>query len=134
MKPGISLILITFLFLQSSLFAQKVQRTPPSPLYADPIYNGSRDPEIFYNPYKKEYWIYYTASRPYTGKGNFVGTPIGITTSNDLINWRFIGYCSFDGVAGKPDVAHTYWAPGVYVEGDTAHMFVTYKSDTIGML
>jgi hypothetical protein len=131
MKSGIVLILMTVIVQQFSLFAQKTDQTPPAPLYADPIYNGSRDPEIVYNPYEKEYWIYYTGSRPYTNTSNFVGTPIGIAVSKDLITWRFIGYCDFDGVIGKPDAGHTYWAPGVFIEGDTANMFVTYKSDTL---
>ena len=131
MKPGIVLILMTVIVQQFSIFAQKTDRTPPAPLYADPVYNGSRDPEIVYNPYEKEYWIYYTGSRPFTNTSNFVGTPIGIAASKDLVNWRFVGYCSFDGIPGKPEVGHTYWAPGVFIEGDTANMFVTYKSDTI---
>jgi len=131
MKPGIPGILLIASFLQISAFAQKADRTPPAPLYADPVYNGTRDPEIIYNPYAKEYWIYYTASRPFTNNGNFVGTPIGIAASGDLMNWRFIGYCSFNGVAGKPDAPHTNWAPGVFIENDTANMFVTFKDDTI---
>ena len=54
MKPGILGILLTASFLQISAFAQKADRTPPAPLYADPVYNGTRDPEIIYKPYAKE--------------------------------------------------------------------------------
>lgn len=113
-------------------FSQKPMSTPPAPLYVDPIYNGTRDPEIVYNPSAKEYWIYYTSSRPVLDKGNFVGAPIGIAGSKDLVNWRLVGYCYFNGIGGKPDAGHTYWAPGIFIEGNTAHMFVTYKEDTIG--
>lgn len=112
--------------------AKKENTKAPAPLYYDPVYNGSRDPEIIYNPVVKEYWIYYTSSRPVLDNGNFVGTPIGIAGSKDLINWRLIGYCSFNGLGGKPDAKHTYWAPGIFIEGDTANMFITYKEDTIG--
>jgi hypothetical protein len=122
---------VVFLTIET-IFAQKRPQTPPSPLYVDPIYNGTRDPEIVYNPLAKEYWVYYTSSRPVMDKGNFVGAPIGIAGSKDLINWRFVGYCYFNGIGGKPDAPHTYWAPGLFIEGDTAHMFVTYKEDTIG--
>lgn len=131
MKNNHFLILILVFALNIPVFSQKKPNIPPAPLYADPVYNGTRDPEIVYNPYEKEYWIYYTGSRPYTNTGNFVATPIGIAASKDLLNWRFVGYCSFDGILGKPDARHTYWAPGIYIEGDTANMFVTYKSDTI---
>ena len=130
MKQGLLFLVFTGIFL-NTVFSQKVQNTPPSPLYADPVYNGTRDPEIIYNSYEKEYWIYYTASRPYTNKSNFVGTPIGIAASKDLVNWRFVGYCSFNGVTGIPDAPHTNWAPGIFIEGDTANMFVTFKEDTI---
>ncbi len=130
MKQSLLFLVFSGIFL-NTVFSQKVQNTPPAPLYADPIYNGTRDPEIVYNPFEKEYWIFYTASRPFTDKGNFVGTPLGIAASKDLVNWRFIGYCSFNGVAGKPDAPHTNWAPGIFIEGDTANMFVTFKEDTI---
>lgn len=112
-----------------NIFSQK--HVSSNPIYYDPIYNGSRDPEIVFNPVEKEYWVYYTSSRPVTG--NFVGCPIGIAGSKDLKNWRFVGYCYFNGIGGKPDAPHTYWAPGIIIEGDTAHMFITYKQDTIGI-
>jgi hypothetical protein len=118
------------ILLVSSIYSQK--DISINPIYFDPIYNGTRDPEIVYNPVEKEYWVYYTSSRPVTNIGNFVGTPIGIAGSKDLKNWRFIGYCYFNGIGGKPDAPHTYWALGIIIEGDTAHMFVTFKQDTIG--
>ncbi len=131
MKQILLLISLMLCFVMM-VCAQKTINTPPAPLFADPVYNGTRDPEMIYNPTAKEYWIYYTSSRPVKNIGNFVGTPIGIAGTKDFVKWRFVGYCSFNGIGGKPDAKHTYWAPGIYIEGDTANMFITFKEDTIG--
>lgn len=101
----------------------------PSPIYADPYYCGSCDPEIIWNEYKNEWMIFYTSRRPATGLSATCGNPIGVCTSKDLVKWEFKGYCLFDGKGGKPDSEQTYWAPGIIVDGDKAHMFVTYKED-----
>lgn len=97
------------------------------PLFADPNYNGSCDPEIVWNPGLNEWFIYYTARRATRKNATYVGTPIGVISSNDLITWHFRGYCAFDGVEGKPDNTDTHWAPGGIVAGDKLHMFATYK-------
>ena len=77
-------------------------RIPNAPLFADPNYNGSTDPEIIYNPVTKEYLVYYTARRTLSGEP-FVGCPIGVISSKNMLDWTFEGYCSFDGVGGKKD-------------------------------
>lgn len=99
----------------------------PAPLYADPHYHGSCDPEVVWNEQEKEWWVFYTARRAQREIGTYVGTPIGVAASKDMQHWRFAGYCSFDNVAGKPDNPDTRWAPGVIRDGDKYHMFVTYK-------
>lgn len=99
----------------------------PAPLFADPNYNGSCDPEVVWNTHTKEWWVFYTARRAKRPKGTYVGTAVGVAASQDGVRWRFVGYCSFDGVAGRPDNPDTRWAPGVIRVGDTYHMFVTYK-------
>lgn len=103
--------------------------SPPKPLFADPHYHGSCDPEIVWNDQAGEYFIYYTARRSERETGTYVGTPIGVISSPDLVHWTFRGYCSFDGAPGQPDMPVTYWAPGVIVSGDTLHMLVTYKDN-----
>ena len=74
--------------------------------------------------------IFYTSRRPFKDQASYVGTPVGVAVSKDFVHWKFAGYCSFDGVGGQPDSEKTYWAPGVIVEGDSAHMFVTLKDDS----
>ena len=99
----------------------------PAPLFVDPHYHGSCDPEIIWNSQEKQWWVFYTARRAKREKGTYVGTPIGVAASEDMLHWRFVGYCAFDGITGLPDDPKTRWAPGVLRDGDTYHMFVTYK-------
>ena len=101
----------------------------PAPIYADSHYCGSCDPEIVWNPETKEWIIFYTARRPSLGQSSACGTPIGVCTSKDMRNWKFQGYCFFDGEGGKPDSEHTFWAPGCIIKDGLLHMFVTYKED-----
>ncbi|MEM9366685.1 MAG: sulfatase-like hydrolase/transferase [Planctomycetota bacterium] len=97
------------------------------PLFADPNYNGSCDPEVVWNPHEKEWFIYYTARRATRVTGTYVGTPIGVISSPDLASWRFRGYCTFDGHKGQADNDNTHWAPGVIVADEKLHMYATYK-------
>ncbi len=103
--------------------------TPPAPLFVDPHYQGSCDPEIIWNQHEEEWWIFYTARRALHDE-TFVATPLGVAASKDLIQWEFKGYCSFDGIPGEKDNHETFWAPAICREGDTYHMFVTWKMDT----
>ncbi|MEM6633428.1 MAG: family 43 glycosylhydrolase [Bacteroidota bacterium] len=101
-----------------------------SPLFIDPNYHGSCDPEIVWNEVEKAWWIFYTA-RKGTEENTWVGTPLGVTSSKDLINWEFRGYCSFDGVGGKPTAKETFWAPAIIAHEGVYHMFVTWKPDSL---
>ncbi|MEM6980120.1 MAG: glycosyl hydrolase family 43 [Planctomycetota bacterium] len=88
---------------------------------------------MIWSPVQREWFIYYTARRATRKKATYVGTPLGVISSSDLINWRFRGYCTLadtngDPRKGKPDNDDTHWAPGVIVAGDHLHMFATYKS------
>lgn len=105
------------------------QKIIPSPLFAEPHYHGSCDPEIVRNDRQNEWWIFYTARRATREQGTYVGTPIGVAASKDLRSWRFVGYCSFDGVQGRPDMPVTFWAPGIIRQGNVCHMFVTFKGN-----
>jgi hypothetical protein len=100
----------------------------PKPLFADPNYHGSCDPEIVWNETAGEWWAFYTARRA-TQNDTYVGTPIGVAASRDLATWRFAGYVTFDGQPGAPDMPVTFWAPAVIRVGDVWHMFVTYKDN-----
>ena len=105
------------------------------PLYTDPNYSGSCDPEIVWNAAAKEWFIYYTARRATRQVATYVGTPIGVISSPDLAHWRFRGYCTLadesgNARKGEPDNDDTHWAPGIIVDGDTLHMFATYKASS----
>lgn len=126
LSSGRLLIVLFILFLSSSVFAKI---SIHAPIYAHPVYCGSCDPEIVYNHINRQWMIFYTARRPVKGIAATVGNPIGVCVSDNLTDWSFLGYCKFDGVGGKPDSEQTHWAPGIIIEGDTAHMFVTFKED-----
>jgi len=122
---GISSLITVCLCTAIGCAAQRVSK----PLFSDPHYHGSCDPEIVWNAHADEWWIFYTARRATREKATYVGTPIGVAASRDLCQWRFQGYCSFDGVEGSPDMPVTFWAPGIIRRGNTYHMFVTYKDN-----
>ncbi len=113
---------------RSSAQADEISHIP-APIYADPHYTGSCDPEIIYNEKTKEWFFFYTGRRPAQGVAATCGNPIGVAKSKNLIDWEFKGFCKFDGKGGKPDSEQTYWAPGIIVNGNDVHMFVTYKPD-----
>lgn len=119
-------ITIAFLILSSLLYSQLPIHAP---IYADPVYCGSCDPEIVFNHRYNQWMIFYTSRRPVKGIAATVGNPIGVCVSDNLTDWSFLGYCKFDGVGGKPDSEQTRWAPGIIIDGNTAHMFVTFKED-----
>ncbi|MFR9577696.1 MAG: glycosyl hydrolase family 43 [Rikenellaceae bacterium] len=103
----------------------------PAPIYADPEYTASCDPEVVWNDYDKKWYMFYTGRRPARGIASTCGNPIGVASSRDRLRWNFDGYCKFDGIGGEKDSAETFWAPGVIIDGDEAHMFVTHKPDSV---
>lgn len=108
---------------------QKESVQVKSPLFIDPNYHGSCDPEIVWNQAEERYFIYYTSRRSQL-QNNFLATPIGAISSKDLVNWNFEGYCVFDGIGGTKDANSTFWAPAIIAHNDSLHMFVTWKPDT----
>jgi len=125
------LSIVTLLLVVAPLKGAEQQRFGDlvKPMFADPNYHGSCDPEIVWNPTAAEWWIFYTARRATRAKATYVGTPLGAISSKDLKTWTFRGYASFDGVQGRPDMPDTHWAPGIIRDGDTYHMFATYKDN-----
>lgn len=105
------------------------QKQAPAPLFIDPNYHGSCDPEIIFNSADSYWYIYYTSRRSLIEQ-NFVATPIGVIRSKDFMKWEFVNYCSFDGVGGKKDMPSTFWAPAIIEKDGLLHMFVTWKPDT----
>ena len=121
-KNAILLACSLFVIFAASAGNLKSKPSVPAPIYMDNNYHGPADPEVVWNPVTKEYMIFYTGRRPFLDQSSYVGTPVGVAVSKDMIHWKHAGYCSFDGVGGEPDSEITYWAPGVIIEGDTAHM------------
>lgn len=106
----------------------KFKHSPPAPLFIDPNYYGSCDPEVIWNESDQQWYIYYTARRPAL-ENTWLQTPIGVASSPDMINWTFRGYCQFDGIGGTKDAPATYWAPAMIVDDGKLHMFATFKED-----
>lgn len=129
-KNAILLACSLFVIFAASAGNPKSKPSVPAPIYMDNNYHGPADPEVVWNPVTKEYMIFYTGRRPFLDQSSYVGTPVGVAVSKDMIHWKHAGYCSFDGAGGEPDSEITYWAPGVIIEGDTAHMYVTVKLDS----
>lgn len=103
-------------------------KTADSPLFIDPVYNGSTDPMVCFNPVTGTYYMYYTSRRSNVpglmGTESVHGSPIGMAESVDGgASWKYIGDANID---YHPDENPTYWAPEViYAEGKF-HMYLTY--------
>nr|WP_299346310.1 family 43 glycosylhydrolase [Allomuricauda sp.] len=100
------------------------------PIFIAPDYQGSCDPEIIFNSSLNTYFIYYTARRS-AKQNTFLQTPIGVASSQNLADWKFEGYCQFDGKHNQKDAGATFWAPAIIAAKDSLHMFVTFKQDTL---
>jgi len=123
MKKIFFIVLVIVLFSFQNSVAQV---SCPVPLYTDPVHKGSADPEVIWNEHEKEWWIFYTARH---SEGNVLlpALAIGVSASKDWINWTHKGYIKVDGIGGTPDGPDVLWAPGIIRDGDTYHMFLTFK-------
>lgn len=138
LKPDYLLVFVfSLLFITKGerLFAQpegsdKSFSKVLAPIFIDPNYHGSCDPEIIWNESANRYFIYYTA-RKGNQENTFLGTPIGVISSTDFVEWNFEGYCKFDGIGGEKDADETFWAPAIISSNGFLHLFVTYKPDTV---
>ncbi|MCG8696821.1 MAG: family 43 glycosylhydrolase [Bacteroidales bacterium] len=132
MKYHLLYLLVGVLFLSSCKTNNQKNASvkAPAPIFIDPNYHGSCDPEIVWNEHDSLWYIFYTSRRS-SLENNFLRTPLGVISSKDLANWKFEGYCKFDGVGGTKDADETFWAPAIISYEGKLHMFVTYKPDTI---
>jgi len=101
-------------------------KTPPAPLFRDPIYDAPTDPVIIWNNKENNWWILYTQRRNAknsVGVSHIHGTAIGIASSEDGTNWLYRGTLpNLEFEAGH----NTFWAPEIiYAEGKY-HMYVSY--------
>jgi hypothetical protein len=109
----------------------------PAPLFDDPVFHGASDPFVIWNPGKRLWYMYYTQRRASMRGGAGVewvhGSAIGIATSADGAQWKYIGTCQGDhglsdplketGAGPVPGV--TWWAPCYVYDAGVLHMFVT---------
>ena len=102
----------------------------PAPLFRDPVFDGAADPSVVYNDADGSWLVYYTQRRANVfcpGVAWCYGTKIGIARSTDRgRSWKYVGTAA--GVTKGTDV-DTFWAPHVFKDGDTFHMFVTYVAN-----
>ncbi len=104
-------------------------RTPPAPLYRDPVFDGAADPSLVWNDKERAWWIFYTNRRANAvdaqdGVRWCHGTDIGIASSADGgRTWAYRGTAK--GLEFEPG-RNTFWAPCLVEHGRTFHMFVAY--------
>jgi hypothetical protein len=104
-------------------------RTPPAPLYRDPVFDGAADPSLIWNDKERAWWMFYTnrrANAPDAQDGVrwCHGTDIGIASSADGgRTWTYRGTAKgLEFETGR----NTFWAPCLVEHSRTYHMFVAY--------
>jgi hypothetical protein len=108
----------------------------PAPLFDDPVYHAACDPFVIWNPVKSQWYMYYTQRRgtmnDAVGTDWVHGSAIGIATSKDGTNWKYLGTCQGDHDLSEPlkaqglgpETGVTWWAPCFVYQGNTLHMWV----------
>ncbi len=109
----------------------------PAPLFDDPTWHGASDPFVIWNPAKRLWYMYYTQRRASMPGGHGVdwvhGSAIGIASSRDGTDWKYVGTCQGDhdlseplkAAGAGPEPGITWWAPCYLYEAGVFHMFVT---------
>lgn len=99
-----------------------------APIFVDPILDGAADPTVIRNQQTGDWWMFYTNRRAHLGTpgaGWIHGSPIGVATSPDGLDWTYRGT-----VEGLDDPAHpglnTHWAPEVIFARGEYHMYLSY--------
>jgi hypothetical protein len=107
----------------------ELDRTPPAPLYRDPVFDGAADPSLVWNDRERAWWIFYTNRRASAADAQdgvrwCHGTDIGIASSTDGgRTWAYRGIAK--GLEFEPG-RNTFWAPCLVEHGRTFHMYVAY--------
>jgi hypothetical protein len=100
----------------------------PAPLFRDPVFDGAADPSLVWHGPEKAWYVFYTQRRANAElpppESWYMGTKIGITKSTDQgRTWSYIGTAQGMSRGLKEE---TFWAPHVFEDKGTYHMFVTY--------
>ena len=104
------------------------RRTPPAPLFRDPVYDGAADPSFVWNDRERAWWVLYTnrrANAPDAQDGVrwCHGTDLGIASSPDGRTWTYRG--TAQGLEFEPG-RNTFWAPCLVTLGGAYHMYAAY--------
>lgn len=128
MKPLSVLLLVALMGGCANLDFQSPSQAvlASKPLYRDPVFDGAADASIVYDRAAKDWKMFYTNRRATlnTAPGDVSwvhGTALGIASSKDGIKWDYQGTANFPESCTGP----TLWAPELYEEGGTYHMWVT---------
>jgi hypothetical protein len=104
-------------------------RTPPAPLFRDPVFDGAADPSLIWNDKERAWWVLYTNRRANAADAQdgvrwCHGTDIGIASSADGgLTWTYRGTAK--GLEFEPG-RNTFWAPCLVEHGRTYHMYAAY--------
>jgi hypothetical protein len=111
-------------------------RTPATPLYRDPVYDGAADPTVVVDD-EGIWWMLYTQRRadhpdPGPGVAWVHGSRVGVARSDDGFAWTYVGTLepTADGLElasgpqpGRAD--RTHWAPELVRADDGWRMYLT---------
>jgi len=99
----------------------------PAPLFRDPVFNGAADPSPVWHAGEKAWYLFYTqrrSNKDLPGVSWAFGTRIAIAKSTDNgRSWDYLG--TANGLSRGLE-QETFWAPHVFEENGTFHMFVTF--------
>jgi hypothetical protein len=99
----------------------------PAPLFRDPVFDGAADPSLVWHGPEKAWYLFYTqrrANQDLPGVSWAFGTKIGIAKSTDSgRTWTYAG--TAEGLS-RGMKEETFWAPHVFEDNGTFHMFVTF--------
>jgi hypothetical protein len=91
-------------------------RVTPTPLYRDPVSDGSADPVLVWDPQRKAWWMYYTQRRAkfnLRGVAWAPGSEIGVAESRDAgMTWNYVGLLPLP----HPDSGYSFWAPDTILD------------------
>ena len=101
------------------------------PLFRDPVFDGTADPVVLWNPHRGRWWMYYTNRRAkaegLSGVAWVHGTHIGIAESCDGgATWTHYGVADIELPVEVGSDDPTHWAPEVMTAPDGIHhMYLT---------
>ena len=100
----------------------------PAPLFRDPVFDGAADPSVVWHAGEKAWYVFYTQRRAKfeekVAGSWFMDTKIGIAKSTDHgRTWTYAGTAQGLSRGLKEE---TFWAPHVFEDKGTYHMFVTF--------